>query len=307
MNFKHLYYFWMIVRAGGVLRAGERLNITPQTLSAQIKSLEARLGCRLFERNGRTLRPTEAGRVAAAYAERIFQLGHQLEGELKGRGEGAAVRDAFTFKVGIAESVPKSVAHRLLEPLASESPSARIEYREGSQSSLLADLEVHRVDLVLSSAVKPVDSNLRTATYWLGFSGLAIFAASDVRGDGAAPFPACLDGMPMLIPPRDSALRRRLDDWFCRMGVSPGIAEEVGDWGVIMALGRHGRGAFAAPAILETALLNDYGVKLIGHIDDLYEDFYAISHERHICHPWVIRVADVAHAGKLDRDRHVAL
>jgi LysR family transcriptional regulator, transcriptional activator of nhaA len=83
MNFKHLYYFWMAARTGGIIHAGQRIHITPQTLSGQIKVLEARLGCRLLERAGRNVQLTEAGRIAAGYAEEIFLLGEELEGALK--------------------------------------------------------------------------------------------------------------------------------------------------------------------------------------------------------------------------------
>ena len=57
MNFKHLYYFWVAAKAGGVLRAGAQLHITPQTLSSQIKLLEERLGRELFRKSGRKLEP----------------------------------------------------------------------------------------------------------------------------------------------------------------------------------------------------------------------------------------------------------
>ncbi|HLL20147.1 MAG TPA: LysR family transcriptional regulator, partial [Rubrivivax sp.] len=52
MNFKHLYYFWVAAKAGGVVRAGAQLHITPQTLSGQIKLLEERLGRQLFRKSG---------------------------------------------------------------------------------------------------------------------------------------------------------------------------------------------------------------------------------------------------------------
>jgi LysR family transcriptional activator of nhaA len=53
MNLKHLYYFWKVAKRGGVMRAAEAIHISPQTLSGQIKLLEARLGISLFQRLGR--------------------------------------------------------------------------------------------------------------------------------------------------------------------------------------------------------------------------------------------------------------
>jgi LysR family transcriptional activator of nhaA len=145
MNFKHLYYFWMTARTGGVIRAGQRLHLTPQTLSGQIKLLEERLGCRLFERQGRNIRLTDAGQIAVGYAEDIFLLGSQLEGALKGR---ASTGGATAFKVGIADSIPKSIAFHLLQPAVVDGPPARIICREGGLPALLGDLAVQRLDLV---------------------------------------------------------------------------------------------------------------------------------------------------------------
>ncbi len=146
MNFKHLYYFWMTARTVGVIRAGQRLHLTPQTLSGQIKLLEERLGCQLLERNGRNVQLTDAGRIAIGYAEEIFLLGSQLEGALKKQ---TGTRMAVAFKVGIADSIPKSIAYRFLEPAMVESQSVRIVCREGGLRALLADLAIHRLDLVL--------------------------------------------------------------------------------------------------------------------------------------------------------------
>jgi LysR family transcriptional activator of nhaA len=87
MNFKHLYYFWVTARIGGENRAGQHLHVTPQTLSVQIKLLQERLGCQLLERNGRNVRLTDAGRIAAGYAEQIFTLGQQMEEALRASRE----------------------------------------------------------------------------------------------------------------------------------------------------------------------------------------------------------------------------
>src|SRR3982750_2148347 len=79
MNFKHLHYFWAAAKAGGIVRASEQLHITPQTLSGQIKLLEERLGCNLFQKSGRGVELTPEGRTALSYADQIFALGAELE------------------------------------------------------------------------------------------------------------------------------------------------------------------------------------------------------------------------------------
>jgi LysR family transcriptional regulator, transcriptional activator of nhaA len=297
INFKHLYYFWMIARTGGVIRAGERLHVTPQTLSGQIKLLEDRLGCQLFERNGRNVQLTDAGRIAVEYAEEIFLLGSQLEGALKER---AGNRVATSFKVGIADSIPKAIAYRFLEPAIADSPTVRIVCREGGLPTLLADLRVHQLDLVLSDAPLPADANIQAVSHPLGRSHLAIFGTARLLTQRKAPFPECLDSMPMLMPGSGSALRRKLDDWINKTGIRPHVAGEFDDWALMMAFGREGKGVFAAPAMLETQLLQEHGLRPAGQIVDVFEEFYAISIDKRVGHPSVNRIADAARAEQFE-------
>ena len=107
MNFKHLHYFWVAAKAGGIMRAGEQLHTTPQTLSGQIKLLEDQLGRKLFRKSGRKLELTEDGRIALGYADQIFTLGSELEVAVRQAHGGKHVLD---FRVGVADSVAKSVA-----------------------------------------------------------------------------------------------------------------------------------------------------------------------------------------------------
>ncbi len=137
MNFKHLYYFWVTARAGGIMRAGEQLHTTPQTLSGQIKLLEEWLDRKLFRKSGRQLELTEHGRLALGYADQIFNLGSELEGALR-QVRGAQRR--LDFRVGVADSVSKSVAYRLLEPALSIDQPVKLLASEGTFDDLLAAL-----------------------------------------------------------------------------------------------------------------------------------------------------------------------
>ncbi|MET0194696.1 MAG: LysR family transcriptional regulator, partial [Hyphomicrobiaceae bacterium] len=123
MNYKHLYYFWAAAKAGGVVRAGEQLHITPQTLSAQIKLLEEALGCHLLQKSGRGVELTPDGRIALGYADQIFTLGTELEAAVGNRGTGA---QTLNFRVGIADAVPKAIAYRLLEPALATREQVRL-------------------------------------------------------------------------------------------------------------------------------------------------------------------------------------
>src|ERR1700744_6108183 len=154
VNFKHLHYFWVAAHAGGIVRAGEQLHISPQTLSGQIKLLEEALDKKLFRKSGRTLELTDAGRLALDYADEIFSLGSELESAVRRENEaGPQTR----FRVGIADSVPKAIAYRLLEPALSASVSLRMICHEGKLHALLAQLALHRLDLIIADAPIPAD------------------------------------------------------------------------------------------------------------------------------------------------------
>ena len=135
MNFKHLRYFWTVAKAGGIMRAGEQLHTTPQTLSGQIKQLEEWLGHDLFRKRGRGLELTSEGRVALGYAEQIFALGDELEKSIKlSRGQARPLE----FRVGVADSIAKSVAYHLLEPALGMPQQVHMTCQEGKFPELIA-------------------------------------------------------------------------------------------------------------------------------------------------------------------------
>ncbi|MGF6368632.1 LysR family transcriptional activator of nhaA [Paraburkholderia sp. RAU6.4a] len=291
MNFKHLYYFWVAARAGGIVRAGEQLHITPQTLSGQIKLLEEALDKKLFRKTGRTLELTDAGRLALDYADEIFSLGSELESAVRRESEsGAQTR----FRVGIADSVPKAIAYRLLEPALSASASLRMICHEGKLHALLAQLAVHRLDLIIADAPIPVDVNIKAFNHRLGRSTLSCFGTQALIQSSKKRFPMSLDKLPVLLPGTESAVRRKLDHWLASHAISPRIVGEFDDGAMTMAFGREGRGLLFAPTVLESQLQTEHNLTIVGQINSIVEEFFAISIERHVSHPAVAMIMDAA-------------
>ena len=291
MNFKHLYYFWVTARAGGVMRAGEQLHTTPQTLSGQIKLLEDWLGRKLFRKNGRQLELTEHGRLALGYADQIFSLGNHLESALR-QVRGAVQR--LDFRVGVADSVSKSVAYRLLEPALSIAEPVKLLAREGKFDDLLAQLALHRLDLVIADEPMPKRVSVKAFNHALGRSALSFFAAPGLKTRLQGEFPACLDGAPMLVPSATSAVRVQLDEWFARHQLTPVVVGEFDDAALMKAFGREGQGVFVAPRVLEAETCLQFGAEVIGSSAELVEEFYAVSVERRISHPCVLAITDAA-------------
>jgi LysR family transcriptional activator of nhaA len=291
MNFKHLHYFWVAARAGGVMRAGEQLHTTPQTLSSQIKLLEERLGRRLFRKAGRRLELTEDGRVALGYADEIFTLGNELEAAMRQSREGVRVLD---FKVGVADSVAKAVAVKLLEPALGMPDPVRMVCVEGKFPDLLAQLALHRLDLVLADEPLSRRVSVKAFNHALGTTPMSFFAAPALKASLKGPFPECLDGVPMLLQGHASSVRQQFDAWLVRTQRTPNIVGEFDDGALMSAFGREGRGVFMSPAVLEAETCAQYGVEVIGRSEELAEEFFAISVERRITHPCVAVISQSA-------------
>jgi len=291
VNFKHLYYFWVVARSGGVVKAGEQLHTTPQTLSGQIKLLEERLGKRLFRRSGRQLELTEEGRIALGYADEIFTLGGELEAALRQPSGAARVLD---FRVGVADSVAKSVAYRLLEPAMDLAEPVRLIGVEGKFPDLLAQLALHRLDLVIADEPLTRRISVRAFNHPLGSSTMSFFCAPALRQRLQGPFPQCLHGAPMLIQGSASSVRQQLDGWLARQQIQPRVVGEFDDGAMMTAFGREGRGVFMSPSVLEDETVAHYGVEVIGRSDELVEDFYAVSVQRRITHPAVAAITRAA-------------
>ncbi|MDP1655326.1 MAG: transcriptional activator NhaR [Hylemonella sp.] len=291
MNFKHLHYFWVTARAGGIMRAGEQLHTTPQTLSGQIKLLEERLGRKLFRKSGRQLELTDDGRVALGYADDIFTLGAELEAALRQPRSGPRVLD---FRVGVADSVAKSVAYRLLEPAMSLDVPVRLIGSEGKFPDLLAQLALHRLDLVIADEPLTRRISVKAFNHALGTSPMSFFCTPALKSQLQGRFPQCLHDAPMLIQGAASSVRQQLDGWLARHQIQPRVVGEFDDGALMTAFGREGRGVFMSPSVLEAETVAHYGVEVIGRSDELVEEFFAVSVERRIKHPAVAAITQAA-------------
>lgn len=293
MNLKHLYYFWKTARSGGVVKAGEALHITPQTISGQIRLLEESLDTQLFSRDGRSLELTPAGRLAMEYADEMFTLGAELEQALRHHPKGRPAE----FRVGVSDAVPKSLAYRLLHPAVNPAEPVRIICREWRLDRLLAELAIHRLDLVIADSPIPSSVDVRAYNHRLGDSGLSFLAARSLLGDGVSPFPDCVADLPALLPGEDSAIRRKLLEWLDRKRLRLRIVGEFDDTALMTAFGRAGVGVFAVPTAIEHETLAGGELVLLGRAEEVRVEYYAISVERRLTHPCVLAISEAAKAG----------
>ncbi len=290
LNFKHLRYFWMVAKSGSIARASEQLHLTPQSISGQLSELEDALGVELFRRAGRGLELTETGQRMLGYAEQIFTLGNELLESLR---EGA-LPQSVPFRVGIADSVPKMVAYRLVEPSLGGKEAVKLICREGRLTTLLADLAVHRLDMVIADRPMPDNLNVRGYDHFLGESGVSIFGAKSSARQSSPSFPQLLDGNPFLMPGSDVVLHARLLRWFESERLRPQIVGEFDDSALLMAFGQAGAGFFAAPTAIEDYIVRQHEVEVVGRIESVREQIYAITNERKLTHPIITAICQFA-------------
>jgi LysR family transcriptional regulator, transcriptional activator of nhaA len=290
LNYHHLFYFWVVAREGGIARAAEQLAVSQPTISLQVKELEQSLGRKLFERAGRRLVLTEAGRSAYAYAGEIFGLGRQLMESVAARPAERALRLA----VGITDAIPKMVARVLLEPAVRLKQKVRLVCREDKVDRLLMDLGAHRLDMVLSDAPIGAGVHVRGYNHLLGECGVTFFATPALAAKLKRGFPRSLDGAPLLLPTDNTQLRRSLDLWFDGRRVAPAVEAEFEDGAMMYSFGQAGLGAFPAPTVVRDEVKRQYGVAVVGETTAVTERFYAISAEQRPEHPGVVAVRETA-------------
>jgi LysR family transcriptional activator of nhaA len=290
LNYQHLLYFWTVVRTGSLTRACEELRLSAPTVSTQLRLLEERLGEKLLARSGRTLVPTETGRIVFRYAEDIFGLGQELIDALKGHPPGRPLR----LVIGIDDVLPKEIAHRLIEPALRLDTPVRLVCREAGLDRLVADLAAHEVDVVLSDAPLTPSLNVRAYNHRLGECGIVWMATPALGRPHRAGFPQSLDGADVLLPTGDTATRRALDLWLDRLGVRPVVVGEFEDYALLREFGRVGSGIFPVPTVLEHQFRQQFKVIRLGKAGGVRSYFYAISIERKIKHPAVIAICDAA-------------
>ena len=288
-SYRHLYYFWVVAKEGGIARAAARLDMAVQTVSTQVRELERSLGIALLKPAGRGLVLTEAGVVAMRQADQIFQLGELLP---------AAVRDAATspgvrLAVGISEGLPKLVVRRLLQPVLQE-PELRLLCHEDGFDRLLADLALHRLDVVLADRTAPPNPNLKVYSHRLGSSPVAWYAPAALYATARRGFPHSLDKVPVLLPTAHAAVRSGLDHWFERQGLRPRVVGEFEDSALLVTFGAAGMGVFPAAELIDQKLTSRYDVKRIGACEGVEEHFFAIGTEKKVLHPFVQKLLPAA-------------
>ncbi len=299
LNYHHLFYFWAVMHEGSLTAACKRLRLAPSTVSVQVGQLEEAMGGKLFRRIGRGLEPTDLGRMVFRYADEIFSLGREMMDTIRGR----PVVGWLSLKVGVVDVLPKLIVRKILEPVFNLREPVHLVCYENKEEKLLADLAMHKLDVVLTDSPVRRGLNIKAYNHFLGECGVTFFAVRKIANLFRRGFPKSLDKAPMLLPLEMTAVRQSLERWFESLNIKPMIAGEFEDSALLKEFGQMGDGIFAAPFIVEKQVQSKYNVDVVGRTDAVRERFYAISFERIIKHPAVTAISDVARQSLFVNDK----
>jgi LysR family transcriptional regulator, transcriptional activator of nhaA len=281
LNFHHLRIFWVITQAGGLTAAARRLNVSPSTLSTQLKELELRMGSPLFARENKKLTLTETGRLVRDHCEVIFRTANELTRSL---GRNSAKR-TLTIHVGSLATLSRNYQLEFLKPIL-DRLDVEIELRSASLPDLLAQLRDHTIDIVLSNLPAPHAAETGWHSTLLHQQAVSLVSRPE-EGRGRIKFPDALRTTPVMLPSSQSNIRVTFDLLMAQHQIEPIIIAEVDDMSMLRLLAGSRAALTLVPPVVVRQELNSGALVERCKIPDLQERFYAITRERRFPNPLV--------------------
>jgi len=295
LNFHHLHYFWAVAKEGHLTRAAATLHVSQSALSTQIRQLESQLGQTLFLREGRSLQLTEAGRVALAYAERIFASGHELVALLRDGQQ----RELQVLRIGAMATLSRNFQENMVQPLLHRSDVSLV-LQSGSLDELLQRLALHKLDVVLTNRL--VHSGAEQAWHCRRIASQPVSLVGQPRPpEQPFRFPEDLARVDLVLPSRDNDIRAAFDLFCEQRGIHYRLRAEVDDMALLRLLARDSASVALLPSVvvqdeLRSGRLEEYCV-----VPDLVETFYAVTVPRHFEPPLLKTLLERSEAEALGR------
>lgn len=290
LNYQHFFYFWRVAKKGSVTDACRELRLAQPTISAQLKVFEETLGEKLFIREGRNLKLTDVGKLAFRYAEEVFSTCNEFMDVLDGKDISAPGE----LKVGISDVVPKVISYRIIEPAFADTYLGTVSCYEDKTERLLAELAISEVDLVISDIPVPPSVKVKAYNHFLGECGICFLAQNTLAKQFRKGFPQSLNGAPLLLPTREAAVRREIDQWFDHLGITPRVVGEFQDSALMKIVAREGKGIVPVPSVVASEIRREFHLELVAETDVVKERFYLISVEKRLKNSLVKAIVDRA-------------
>jgi len=281
LNYNHLRYFWSVAHEGNLTRTAGRLNVSQSALSTQIHKLEDQLGHKLFERRGKQLVLTEAGRIALDHADSIFATGEELLDTLKESG-GAARQ---VLRVGALSTLSRNFQVAFLRPILGRA-DVEVVLRSGGLADLFQALEALRLDVVLVNQAPARDSVTPWISHAIAEQRVSLVGTPERVGNGGE-LRDLLERHPIILPSLDTGVRTGFDALADRLEVRPRIAAEVDDMAMMRLMAREGIGlAVVPPIVVKDELANGRLIEA-NQLPGISETFHAVTLARRFPNPLV--------------------
>lgn len=281
LNLHHLRLFRAVAHDGTLTGAARALNLSQSALSTQIKTLEASLGQDLFERRGRALVLTEAGRIALDHAEAIFRTAEDLTATLRESGGGRRA-----LRVGALATLSRNFQMQLLRPLIGRR-DVEVVLRSGNQAELLRGLEGMALDMVLTNLAPARDAASRYLVQRLSEQPVSLIGTPDRVGQPVRALTDLLASEPLILPTPETAIRSAFDALLSRLGLSPQVAAEADDMAMLRLLAREDAGLAVIPPIVVQDELADGLLTEATRLEGIDEAFFVVTLERRFPNPLV--------------------
>lgn len=285
LNYHHLRYFHTIASEGSLTAAAERLHLSQSALSLQLKKLEESLGCALFDRGHKGLVLTEEGRMALEYAETIVRSGDELLQTLVNR----STLYQRALRVGAVATLSRNFQLDFLRELLADTEVELI-IRTGPFGELLAQLEAHALDVVLSNQSVRTDSRTRLESRRIAEQAVSLVGPPRAGRRRKFRFPGDLKGRPLVLPTADAAFRGAFDVCLREAGIHPVIAAEADDMAMLRLMARSSDALTLVPPVVVQDELRSGELVEYHRIDSIHESFYALTAVRRYPNPLLDRL-----------------
>lgn len=287
LNYHHLRYFHAIVREGTLTRAAESLHVSQSALSIQLKKLEESLECSLFDRQHKSLKLTEEGRMVFGYAETIFRTGDELLATLQNQSR----RYRDVLRIGSVSTVSKNFQMSFLKE-AFDDQNLEVVIHSGTLRSLIAQLKAHTIDLVLSNSPVMRDAELKIHSHLVDEQPVSLVGPKSFKKKKPFKFPEDLKDVPIILPSLESNIRASFDLVMEREGIAPLIAAEADDMAMLRLIARNTEAITLVPPVVVLDELKNGRLFELCQIPDLKETFYAITATRRYPSPYLKKLLD---------------
>jgi LysR family transcriptional activator of nhaA len=274
LNYNHLRYFWVVAHEGNLTRAAEKLHIAQSALSIQIKTLETQIKQELFERKGKHLILTEAGRLALDYADEIFKTGNELVDSLQ---KGTKSKKQV-IKVGVITTLSRNFQMQFLRPLLNNH-DIELQIVSDNLNNLLVMLDTHEIDVALANNVPLTDHCPNWVAYLIADQPVSLVARSKQK-KYPKDLKKLLKNEIINLPSHKSSIRHHFDSLLAQLNIQAKIAVEVDDMTMLRLIALEKQGITLVPPIVVKDELKSKKLIEIMRIPNIHESFYAIIPKR---------------------------